>query len=196
LIYVQNGNTGKSVWVSADPILDDWTDDFVKGTVQSQPLPDVFPYIDWPLYSAEATPRPELVPPDIHVVRDQETGADRVLQLQLQARREGSMLELQIEKGPVRALEVAGKQYAGAELASTRERLILQFWTPHTAGAGNADVTLRLAPGTPLAVLLAEIQYASSATQSILPSSRPAGMAPYPFGWISDAVVVTRAQNL
>jgi hypothetical protein len=62
LFYMQDQDTGKSIWVSGQPKLDDWNRQFFKKAVHA-PLTEFYPTAQWPMWknSAPKSNIPEVV---------------------------------------------------------------------------------------------------------------------------------------
>lgn len=63
LFYMQDQDTGKSIWVSDQPKLDDWNRQFFKKAVHA-PLTEFYPTADWPMWK---NPAPKSNIPEVAV---------------------------------------------------------------------------------------------------------------------------------
>ena len=189
LAYLLDLDQKKAFWVSADPFLDEWTGPILGADARQEHLEHDFPYVDWKVFVAETAVR-EFPAPEFDVLADTRDGARRQISLRLRPRLDVSMLELRVSPAKLLGADVAGKHYGPDELRSEWGRLIFQFWTPPPAGV---DLTLLVDEALPLELRLSEVQYGSASTQPLFPRPRPADKSPYPFGWFSDSVRVTRA---
>ncbi|HEX4417757.1 MAG TPA: M20/M25/M40 family metallo-hydrolase [Kofleriaceae bacterium] len=192
LAYLLDADQQRASWVSADPRLDAWTGSTLGAAAHPQALEPDFPDVRWTGYVA-AAPVLDLPAPDVVVRGDTRQGSERRLVLRLVPRAQGSMLELQISPARLLGLDVAGLHQDSAALRGHRGRVLLQLWTPDPAGT---ELELRVPDGVPLTLHLSEVQYGSRATQRVFPTPRPSDVLPYPFGWFSDAIRVSRTVRL
>jgi Peptidase family M28 len=192
LAYLLDADQRRAYWVSADAHLDAWTGPTLGATAHQQAIEHDFPGVSWNGYVAPA-PLLDLPAPDVVVRSDTRQGAERRLALRLLPRAEETMLELQISPAKILGLDIAGTHWDEGALRSDRGRLLLQFWTPPPAGT---DLDLSVPIDVPLTLHLSEVQYGSRAIQRVFPGPRPPDILPFPFGWFSDSIRVSRTVRL
>jgi hypothetical protein len=194
LAYLVDADQGRAFWVSADARLDDWTAPALGAGAHLQPIDHDFPDVRWDGFVAPA-PRLAIAAPDapeVIVRSDTRQGAVRRIALHLVPHAAGSMLELQVTPANAVAVDVAGSHRDATALGNGRGRVLLQFWTP----AAGADLALTVPAEAPVTLHLAEVQYASTAVQRLVPRTRSADHIPNPFGWFSDSIRVVHTVRL
>jgi hypothetical protein len=138
LAYAIDSNQGSATWLSADPVLAPWTQQYV--TNQRSDVGDQFP---GPLARARhAGPAPvwPVTPPEIAVTRTEQQGDNRVVQLHITA-------------GGARRLDVAAAT-AGHHITATVDDLAVEGAPPAPSGRWNWALIFEAVPSEGIEVTL------------------------------------------
>lgn len=95
LFYLQDGQSGKALWLSTDAELQPWTRAWLGADAVRGPLPALFGN-DQPLWSSPA-PGFEVTAPELTIMSDQKGGSIRKIELELKSLRDAASVILTVE---------------------------------------------------------------------------------------------------
>jgi len=158
VFYVQNADTGKAAWASADDATDEWTTQFFPSNTPKTSLKDYIP-LSVNNYRINSAPAIPLSVADIRVTNDGTLGDVHVLRLHITASHEGISLAIPRDANvEVVGAEINGKRVdrSGSARGQSPNAWALQFWAPPKEGF---DLTLELKGARPVPLKIVEQSY-------------------------------------
>ncbi len=186
ILYHLDADTGTAAWVSLDAAPDAWTAQFLGAPLEQRPF-EIVPGTTVPSVSS-AAPALALAPPIAEVLSDTTTDGLRTLRLRVTSPRQpwATSITAQADSG-IRAVTVAGHR---VDLASEPPDQ-RTTWSMNYAAlpAGGVELTLELAPGAPITLLVSDIAHGLPEIPGTTVQPRPAEMMPAPID-VGDATLV------
>jgi hypothetical protein len=150
LFFVQYDSAGKSLWLSDDAHLDNWTGGYLVAA-KLREVPEVFGKGPWRLWAAKA-PNLNLPPPRIEALEDFVVDGVRTLKLRIVSQRQAPKLRIFVEGLPVSQSELDGHPF------STEPR---KQWMAEAYGFGaeGLRLDLHLNAGKPFRLKVVDVTY-------------------------------------
>lgn len=200
LVYYQDANSGKSLWLTYDKILDPWTEKYLgpKPKDAFEILDDV-PYNKYGSAYTFAANAPKVGVPtfSVRLNTDSLKGNDRVVKFTIVPQRLVNRLELYSDQGmQFQHLKFNGKPISPKELQNTyRGTANTALLTYFIAGRDSLVVSFSVKKELPVKFRVYEYSYNLMDNPYLKVDKRPAKMMPKPFV-ITDAIATRKAFNL
>ena len=151
LFYVQDGNSGKSSWLSGDTALDDWLRPVFGAHPLQRKVPELFGNAAQ-LYWVAPAPPLGVPAPAIEVLQDAPEGKLRRIVVRVRSMRGAPQLRVFAEGATVQGATLQGHRLW---LAPQQEWTFAAYGFP----AAGAELTLKVTPGQPLHLRVVDRTY-------------------------------------
>jgi hypothetical protein len=184
VFYSVNVDSGKAVWASIDKRPDEWTSQFLKGPVQTGPMPGFVPS-PYPGFVRSEAPVLPLAPPDLGLVSETTGEAGRTLQLVIKSPRQAPTVFLAVDPNTeVLAASLDGKPIA---IGQSGRFLMKCFAVPKEGVA----LALTTRPGQPVRIRAFDMSHGLPEIPGVAANPRPSRFIPaiFPF---NDSTLVSK----
>jgi hypothetical protein len=171
LFYLQDGQSGKALWLSTDTELNAWSRQYIPAGSMRAPQPTLFGNDAPPIWSSPA-PSFEVTAPVLTVLSDQKGASMRQLELEVKSLRAAAHILVTVEGATVY------RSYLNTRLLTRVPRAAWAL-SANAIGPDGVRLTLEVEPGKPFVIRARERSYGLPAAGK---AAMPADMILQPFG--------------
>lgn len=189
LLYLRDGSTGQSTWLTGDAETDDWTGRVLGADPERLSVAHDFPVLKDPVLRAPA-PALALAEPTVTTLADTTADGVRTVRFRVDSPRRGWRVQVALPRDVVRACVVAGRR---VEPADFPVNLVFEFY-----GADDgAELACEAAAGAEVPVDVADFSIGLPAEVEALVGPRPEGTVQVPSGYRAvDSAIVRRVVRI
>jgi len=198
IYYGLDTDTGKAVWFSLDPKVDDWTGHYLGVNPRRAALPQFVPFMAWQYLTHDA-PAANLPPPSVERLAESSDGASRTLRLRITSPRHAPrvylygdeavhVLNASVDGAPIDASQA----FAGLKPGQRAYTFRMARWGLCYFNVPSQGIELQIRLRNPAPTYRMEVvdqSYGIDRLQGAVP--RPAGMIPFPL--MMDSVWVRKS---
>ena len=194
IFYALNADSGKAVWASTDPRLNNWTTDFFTEGLKRGAISDYIPSF-FNRFTSGPAPVAPLPAPEVSLLGDNTNNGVRSVRLHITSRREAPFLSVTLESATdVIGASVNGRQIENSQMSAQHDPnqpWELLYYAPPAEGI---DIEFEIRPSQPFNIRVRDQSFELPASLLASFKPRPADKIPtaYPFNPFGDATIVTK----